>query len=290
MAGAVAAAVNKPAWVGKPIWVDLASADPAGSRAFYSRLFGWQVEVNPDPQYGGYALATISGQPVAGIGPKMMAEAPTAWSIYVGTTDADALAKTVEGSGGTVIAPPMTVGDQGRMVVFQDPSGAFICAWQPISMAGFVAGRSNTFQWAELNARGLEKAAPFYQAVFGWAPQPFPMGEGKPPYTQFQLGEDMVAGAMEMSPMVPPIVPSYWMVYFSVADVSDTHRTALEAGAAEVVAPQDFPGGRFAILSDPQGATFGLTSSPRADRAHAPGWTLRERSATAACQAPGIAT
>jgi len=84
------------------------------------------------------------------------------------------------------------------------------------------------------------------------------MVDGQPPYTQFQLGEDMVAGGMEMNPMVPAFVPSYWMVYFSVADVNDSHRTALEAGATEMLAPHDFPGGRFAILSDPQGATFGL--------------------------------
>ena len=64
-----AAADSKPAWAGKPIWVDLSSGDPEGSRAFYARHFGWHVEVNPDPQYGGYALATIGGQRVAGIGP-----------------------------------------------------------------------------------------------------------------------------------------------------------------------------------------------------------------------------
>jgi hypothetical protein len=237
MAETVAATVNKPAWAGKPIWVDLFSGDPEGSRAFYARLFGWHVEVNSDPQYGGYALATIGGQPVAGIGPKMMPEAPTAWSIYIGTPDADELAKTVQAAGGTVIAPPMTVGDQGRMAVFQDPSGAFISAWQPISMAGSIEGRSNTFRWAELNSRGFERAARFDEAVFGWVPQ--------------------------LSPMVPAFVPSYWMVCFSVADVDASHRTALEAGATEMLAPQDFPGGRFAILGDPQGATFGLILAPR---------------------------
>src|SRR5439155_25658235 len=41
----------------KPAWVDLATDDTAASRYFYSKLFGWQVEVNPDPQYCGYALA-----------------------------------------------------------------------------------------------------------------------------------------------------------------------------------------------------------------------------------------
>jgi predicted enzyme related to lactoylglutathione lyase len=84
------------------------------------------------------------------------------------------------------------------------------------------------------------------------------MGEGQPPYTRFTLRDDMVAGATEMNPMVPASVPSYWMVYFAVTDVEASFRKAMAAGAREMLAPQDFPGGRFAILSDPQGATFGL--------------------------------
>jgi len=93
-------AAGTPGWAGKPIWVDLASGDPEGSRAFYSGLFGWLVEADPDPQYGGYAVATIAGRPVAGIGPTMMPGAPTAWSLYIGTPDADALAQTVAAAGG----------------------------------------------------------------------------------------------------------------------------------------------------------------------------------------------
>jgi predicted enzyme related to lactoylglutathione lyase len=30
-----------------------------------------------------------------------------------------------------------------------------------------------------------------------------------------------------------------------------------------MVGPQDFPGGRFAIMSDPQGASFGLLKTTR---------------------------
>jgi len=63
--------------------------------------------------------------------------------------------------------------------------------------------------------------------------------------------------------MVPAQVPSYWMVYFSVGDVDGSFRKAIEAGAQEMVAPVDYPGGRFAILSDPQGAMFGLLKSLR---------------------------
>ena len=259
-----AAAIDNQVWVDKPVWIDLASSDPAGSRTFYAKLFGWQIEVNPDPQYGGYALAKIGGKDVAGIGPKMMAEAPTAWSVYLGTRDADALAQKVKAAGGAVIAGPMTVGDQGRMVVFQDPSGAFISAWQPAAMGGMVTGGAGTFGWPELSARDIDKAVAFYKAAFGWATRLAFAGEGQTPYTEFWLGDDRIAGGMEMNPMVPPQVPSYWMAYFLVDDVEASFRKSLDAGAAEMVSPVEFPGGRFAIVADPQGAVFGLLKRAQA--------------------------
>ncbi len=58
--------------------------------------------------------------------------------------------------------------------------------------------------------------------------------------------------------MVPAEMPSYWLVYFNVADVDASFRTVLDAGGREMMPPSDFPGGRFAIVSDPQGAAFGL--------------------------------
>jgi hypothetical protein len=243
--------------VGRPVWIDLASSDPAASRAFYARLFGWSIEVNPDPRYGGYALARADGRDVAGIGPAMAPDAPTAWSLYLGTADADGLADKARATGGTVVVPPMQVGDQGRTLVFRDPSGAFISAWEPGAMPGFAAGGPNGFRWAELNARGIDRAIPFYAAVFGWDARERPMPEG-PPYVEFTLGDERIAGGVEMSPMVPAEVPSYWMIYFGVDDLEASYRTALEAGAREMMPPTDFPGGRFAIVADPQGAAFGL--------------------------------
>jgi predicted enzyme related to lactoylglutathione lyase len=242
----------------KPVWIDLASSDAAAARDFYAKVFGWQIEVESDPQYGGYGMARVGGKDVAGIGPKMMPEAPTAWSIYLGTADIDDLARKVQAAGGTVIAPPMQVGDSGKMAVFQDPSGAFISGWQPQSMGGFSTGASGSYQWAELNARGIEKAVAFYAKAFGWGIRTSPMGDGRPPYTEFLLGSESIAGAMEMNPMVPAGVPSYWMVYFAVDDVDATFRKALDAGGREMLAPADFPGGRYAIVGDPQGAVFGL--------------------------------
>jgi predicted enzyme related to lactoylglutathione lyase len=178
----------------------------------------------------------------------------------------------------------MQVGDQGRMAVFQDPSGAFLGAWQPMAMSGFAAGAPGGYRWAELNSRGFEAALPFYAAVFGWVPRTSPMGEGQPPYTEFLLGDESVAGGMEMSPMVPDAVPSYWMVYFSVADVDASFKKAIARGAREMVAPQDFPGGRFAIVADPQGAVFGALVSPARTVAATPSRTA------APTRAPSSAT
>jgi predicted enzyme related to lactoylglutathione lyase len=248
----------KTAVAHKPIWLDLSSSDAAGSRDFYSKLFGWKVEVNPDPQYGGYALAKVGGKDVAGIGPQMSAEAPTAWMVYIASADAADTAKKAKAAGGNVLAEPMQVGPQGTMAVIQDPSGAVIGVWQPDQMAGSpVIGQANAYGWAELNSRGVDKAKPFYTKVFGWGEKKSEMAEGMD-YTEFLAGGESIAGGMEMNSMVPAQVPSYWQVYFTVDDIDKSHKAAVEHGAKEMLAPQDFPGGRFSILSDPQGASFGL--------------------------------
>ena len=102
-----------------------------GRGDFYAKLFGWDLEVSEDPQYGGYATAKVTDKSVAGIGPKQAGDpSPPAWSLYIGTEDLDELAKKVQGAGGSVIASPFDVGDQGRMAVFTDPSGAYISGWQ----------------------------------------------------------------------------------------------------------------------------------------------------------------
>jgi uncharacterized protein len=87
------------------------------------------------------------------------------------------------------------------------------------------------------------------------------MGEGQPDYTEFKVDGESIAGGMEMNEMVPKEMPSYWMVYFSADDVDKTHKKAVDLGGREMLPPQDFPGGRFSILMDPQGAAFGLLST-----------------------------
>jgi predicted enzyme related to lactoylglutathione lyase len=244
----------------KPVWVDLSSSDAEGSRTFYSQLFGWTADVNPDPQYGGYSIATLDGNAVAGIGPRQDENAVSAWAVYIGSDDVEELGRRVSAAGGGVVAS-FEIPGQGKMAVCRDSAGAFICGWQPGNMQGFgTTGAPGTFAWAELAARGLNGALDFYRTAFGWTTKQSEMPEGAPPYVEFQLNGESIAGAMEMMPEVPEFVPSYWMPYFGSADVDATHRRALELGAQEMAAPMDFPGGRFSIVRDPQGAMFGIVS------------------------------
>jgi predicted enzyme related to lactoylglutathione lyase len=242
--------------VNRPAWVDLSSTDAEGSRKFYGDLFGWNVEVNEDPQYGGYALAKVNGTDVAGIGPAQTPGMPTVWNLYIGTTDAAALGDKVAAAGGTVVAPAFDVGDQGRMAVFQDPTGAYISAWQPSAMFQFLSDHVNSFGWGELNTRDVDKAKAFYQQVFGWTTRESETGGAN--YNEFLQNGESVLGALPMGDMFPPEVPSYWAIYFYVDDVDAKFQKALSLGGREMVAPQDFPGGRFAIVSDPLGGSFGL--------------------------------
>lgn len=53
-------------------------------------------------------------------------------------------------------------------------------------------------------------------------------------------------------------MPSYWLVYFNVDSVQDAFDKATQLGGRGIMPPQEMPGGMFAIVSDPQGATFGL--------------------------------
>jgi predicted enzyme related to lactoylglutathione lyase len=241
----------------RPAWVELSTTDPAGARDFYSRLFGWQIEVIADPQYGGYSMARDGGDDVAGITPQQTPGAPSAWGVYIGTDDVTALAGKVRAAGGTVVVEPFDVGDQGRMAIFQDPAGAFISGWQAGGMRSFGQGRANTFGWAEVSSRDVDRAIPFYRQVFGWGERT--SGAGTPQrYTEFQQDGTSIAGALPMPPMVPDGAPSFWSVYFNVDDLDGAHRRAIAAGASELVPPMEFPGGRFSMVTDPQGASFGL--------------------------------
>jgi predicted enzyme related to lactoylglutathione lyase len=237
---------------GEPTWIDLGSPDTDASVAFYGALFGWTATEGRE-DFGGYRNFLKVDRTVAGLMPLMSEHQPPAWSCYVRTDDADKTSAVIAENGGTVVAEPMDVGSLGRMALFTDPSGAFFGIWQAGEHTGAqVAFEDGAFSWTELSTRDRAAVLPFYAAAFGWTAKE---SEG---YTEFQLGGESVAGCMDMPEMVPAEVPSYWMPYFGASDPDAQAKKAGELGGTVLVPGMDFPGGRFAVVQDPHGATFGL--------------------------------
>jgi uncharacterized protein len=243
---------------GTPNWVDLGSPDLDASRQFYSQLFGWTANVSPDPQYGGYTIFNKNNKAVAGAGSLTSQGQIPAWSTYVATEDANAVAASVEQNGGKIVAPPMDVGQEGRMAVFADPTGASFSVWQPGNMAGAeMVNAPGAVTWNELTTRDPARAKAFYHAVFGWNAQD--AGDGDVKYTTFMLDDQPIAGMMPMSgDAAAENLPPLWTVYFAVEDTDATAQTAKKLGGQVAVPAMDSPHGRFAALNDPQGASFSV--------------------------------
>ena len=254
---APAGIMHKP---GSPCWVDAASSDVDASVRFYGGLFGWVAEPVLDPEAGGYTFLNLDGATVAALGPLQEGQVP-AWSVYFKTSDAEATSAVVEEFAGKVVVPAFDVMKAGRMAVLQDPAGAFFCLWQPREMPGFARWHEpNTFGWAELNERGVDKVVNFYTNVFGWDVKLTEGGDGSPPYIEWQIDDESIGGAIDLAniPDMPSDMPPFWLVYFLVSDVEASTDKVTELGGVVQKAPQSYPGGRFSIVSEPSGAVFAL--------------------------------
>ncbi len=110
-------------------WNELVTQDPEASKAFYSEMFGWEVETMPMPD-GDYHMCSIGGRPVGGMVKPPRAEVPTMWNSYITVEDLDAAVAKAEGLGAHVCMPATDVPGKGRFAALTDPQGAPIALWQ----------------------------------------------------------------------------------------------------------------------------------------------------------------
>jgi len=130
------------------------------------------------------------------------------------------------------------------------------------------------FVWYELMTTDPSTAEVFYRGVVGWGTQPF-TGHEHMDYTMWTVGEEPIGGLMELPEEARRGgAPPHWLGYVGVADVDAAAEKAGQLGGCVLVAPQDIPGaGRFAVVADPQGATFALyqTAAPGEETGEPPG-------------------
>lgn len=120
------------------------------------------------------------------------------------------------------------------------------------------------FVWHELMTNNPDAAAAFYGKVIGWKPKSFHPDAS---YRVFAVDDVAVAGYLPLPDQAKLAgSPPHWMTYVGVPDVDASVRQARGLGAQVHVAPKDIPGaGRFAVLADPQGATFAVYAASEPD-------------------------
>ncbi|MEU8588890.1 VOC family protein [Streptomyces sp. NPDC048664] len=242
---------------GTPCWADAMFADLEGAKSFYGDVLGWTFGESSS-EYGNYTQAYANGKAVAAVVPPMPGqEGQSAWCLYLATPDAAAAAGRIREHGGEVLMEPMQVGDYGTMALVRDPSGVFFGLWQGGVHEGFEArGVPGAYCWAEVFTREPEKSDAFFPAVFPYRSKR--IEDDAVDFRVFELGEGPVLGRMRMTDDFPPQVPSYVNVYFTVEDCDAAVERATGRGAVLRFGPMTSPFGRFAALSDPQGANFSV--------------------------------
>ncbi|HET6512764.1 MAG TPA: VOC family protein [Candidatus Kapabacteria bacterium] len=238
-------------------WFELATTDQDSAKQFYSKVFGWEPNDSPMGEGLTYTMLKKEGNDVGALYKLMPDELamglPPHWRIYVTVDNAEDSAKKAEQLGATLPCPPFDVMEHGRMAIVQDPTGAVIMLWEPKKHPGAgVIDEPNAFCWYELNTNDTEKAKDFYSKLFGWD-----VG-GSPEYTEWKQGSRSLGGMMKIQPEWGPMPPN-WTPYIMVESADQYAEKIKSNGGNVMMGPADIPNtGRFAIVSDPQGAVFAL--------------------------------
>jgi predicted enzyme related to lactoylglutathione lyase len=246
--------------IGSFCWVELATSDLERAEAFYTALFGWSVTklpLGPGETYLIFQLSSIDAAAAYRTTPGRGSQEPR-WSLYVSVEDVDRSAERVKGLGGTLIQPHFDVMDAGRTAPVADPSGAFLALWQSKRSHGIGPGGAHgTLCWADLQGKDAGKTTDFYGALFGWT---FMKGE-KDDYLHIKNGEEFIGGIpLEHQEHTP----ASWLAYFLVDDCRASVGKARGQGAKVLVDTMTLEKvGTFAVLNDPQGATFAVFEASR---------------------------
>jgi predicted enzyme related to lactoylglutathione lyase len=231
-------------------WHELYTSDVETAVGFYAQLLGGTQTAMND-----YTMLEANGRGQAGFYPKDSDHdhVPAHWYPYFSVADVDASVAHAKELGADLFHGPMTIEGMLRYAVLGDPQRATFGVMQPL-MESDEGPPTEIVAWDELTAPDADAATSFYSELFGWTTEPF----GGMDYSILKAGEHIVGGLMK-KPEDQPSEFAFWTVYFATDDVDDTAKRAQELGATVLMPPTSMENvGRFAILSDPTGAAFGI--------------------------------
>jgi uncharacterized protein len=249
---------------GKFVWHDLMTTDVEKAKGFYGELFGWKVKAESMGAMP-YHLILIGERDIGGmmaLDPKQ--GIPSHWYGYVTVDKIEPAVERLKAKGGQTMMPITDIPKIGRFAVASDPHGG---VFAPFEYAAEMAAKPEPegpppvghFCWDELLTPDADAAKAFYTHTFGWGVESVDMGP-MGTYTLWKRGDQHAGGMMKAPDMPRPA----WVTYVGVASADTTAARTKSLGGSVRVEPTDVPNvGRFAILVDPTGATFGILQAAK---------------------------
>jgi predicted enzyme related to lactoylglutathione lyase len=255
--------------VGRVVWHDLLTSDPAASRRFYSALFGWEFErPGIDVGFGdgdGYMLIRHDGELIGGMvdaNQLRRDENISQWITVISVDDIDAAVDAVRSQNGQVLTPPTELPTRGTLAVAADRDGALFALVR--TRGGDppeLAPANNRWLWNELWTADVDRAAGFYRAVAGYSVEQ-PRGvQTAHDYRVLETAGRPRAGVMgnPFGDEQPPV----WVNYLRVEDPAAITSRVAELGGSVIVDVSPRPaGGSAAFIAGPSGAGIALQTWP----------------------------
>lgn len=113
------------------VHVELNSPDPEKAKAFYTKLFQWELEDTTNPAVPDDAYTVIKvGEGTGGGIMKQVPHGPAGWIPYVLVDDLRTTTDKVRTLGGKVMKDVTEVPEMGWFSIIQDPSGSILGLWK----------------------------------------------------------------------------------------------------------------------------------------------------------------
>ena len=111
------------------VHLELNSTDVDKSKAFYGKLFDWQLEDVPMGDMN-YTMIKVGKGTGGGMMKQMIPGAPSSWLAYVEVSDIKAATQHAKSLGAKVMKDVTEVMGMGWLSILTDPTGAMLGLWQ----------------------------------------------------------------------------------------------------------------------------------------------------------------
>jgi predicted enzyme related to lactoylglutathione lyase len=109
-------------------FTEMASEDPAATRAFLEKVFRWKFRSVAMPM-GEYLSFDLPDGGRGGVRPTQPTESPSSLT-YVRVVDLESARSRIERAGGAIVLPRVDVPNMGSFFWFKVPGGPILACWQ----------------------------------------------------------------------------------------------------------------------------------------------------------------